>query len=93
MFSFDELTTYGEKWSVKNSESLSEVAINAVASTEVVNSNYGLSVCFHMVKGGTKFIPLSNNCSLNIGDTANLSKGRILTLEKAGEADIYRWEE
>ena len=57
---------------------------------EVVSSQYGNSVCFHMVGGGQTFIPLSNDSTLSIGETIDLSKAQLLTLGKDGESDILR---
>lgn len=64
----------------------------AVQSATVVPSQYGNSVCFVMVSGGQTFIPLSSTSNLGVGDSVNLSTARLLTLEKSGEADIYRVE-
>ena len=64
----------------------------AVESATVVASQYGNSVCFMMVNGGQTFIPLSSTSSLGVGDKVNLSTAKLLTLEKQGEADIYRVE-
>ena len=35
-------------------------------------------------------IPLSNDSSLSIGETIDLSKAQLLTLGKDGESDILR---
>ena len=64
----------------------------AVKSATVVASQYGNSVCFMMANGGQTFIPLSSTSSLGVGDSVDLSTAKLLTLEKQGEADIYRVE-
>lgn len=64
----------------------------AVVSATVVPSQYGNSVCFMMVGGGQTFIPLSQNSSKAVGDSIDLATAKLLTLEKQGEADIYRVE-
>lgn len=87
---FASLRTYADKWSVKSSRSFEADEIAAVSSAVVVNSQYGSSVCFHMVSGGQKFIPLSNDSSLGIGESVDLSKAQLVTLGKEGEADILR---
>ena len=89
---FSSLKTYAEKWSVKNSRNFTQEEIDAVDRASVVDSNYGSSVCFFMKGGGQTFIPLSNNSSLGVGDNVDLSKASLLTLERKGEADIYRVE-
>lgn len=83
---------YAGKWAVKATRGFSQEEISAVTKAEVVDSQYGNSVCFHMVGGGQTFIPLSTNSTLGLGDSVDLSKAKLLTLERAGEADIYRVE-
>lgn len=87
---FSKLQVYAGKWSVKATRSFGEDEINAVTKTEVVVSSYGNSVCFFMKNGGQTYIPLSNDSTLAVGDTVDLSKAELLTLEKEGESDIYR---
>ena len=83
---------YAGKWAVKATRGFSQEEIAAVTKAEVVDSQYGNSVCFHMVGGGQTFIPLSTNSTLGLGDSVDLNKAKLLTLERAGEADIYRVE-
>ena len=89
---FGSLRVYAGKWMVKASRSFTQEEIDAVDHASVVDSQYGSSVCFFMKGGGQTFIPLSTNSSLGIGDDVDLSKASLLTLERAGEADIYRVE-
>lgn len=89
---FSSLRVYAGKWAVKASRAFSEDEINAVEKAEVVDSQYGNSVCFHMVGGGQTFIPLSTNSTLGLGDSVDLSKAKLLTLERPGDTDIYRVE-
>ena len=89
---FSTLKSYAGKWNVTNSRNFTQEEINAVSSAVVVSSEYGNSVCFHMVSGGMTFIPLSNNSTKGIGESVNLSECKLLTLSKQGEADINRIE-
>lgn len=84
------LQIYAEKWQVKNSRSFSEAEKSSISKAEVVNSDYGLSVCFMLARGGRCYIPLSNQSMLGVGDTVNLDSAKLLTLGKSGEADIMR---
>jgi hypothetical protein len=43
-----------------------------------------------MKNGGLTFIPLSQDSSLGIGEEVDLTKAKVLTLGKSGEADIFR---
>ena len=87
---FTSLMVYAGKWNLKSARSFEKEEISAVSKAEVVSSQYGNSVCFHMVGGGQTFIPLSNDSNLSIGETIDLSKAELLTLGKDGESDILR---
>lgn len=89
---FSALRLYASKWGVKSSRSFTAEEIAAVSSASVVDSQYGMSVCFMMKSGGQTFIPLSNTSSKSIGDTVDLTTAKLLTLGREGEADIYRVE-
>lgn len=89
---FSSLRVYAGKWMLKSSRAFTAEEMAAVQSATVVPSQYGNSVCFVMVSGGQTFIPLSSTSNLGVGDSVNLSTAKLLTLEKSGEADIYRVE-
>lgn len=87
---FSKLQVYAGKWNLKASRGFDSEEIAAVSKAEVVASQYGNSVCFFMRAGGQTFIPLSSDSALAVGDTVDLSKAELLTLEKDGESDIVR---
>jgi hypothetical protein len=87
---FNQLRIYAGKWNVSNEAKFSQEEMDSVSKAEVVDSQYGLSVCFFMKSGGQTYIPLDQNSSKNVGDTIDLSQASVLTLSKQGEADIYR---
>lgn len=89
---FASLRTYAGKWAEKSRRAFSEEEVAAVSNAVVVNSNYGLSVCFMMKSGGQTFIPLSSTSSKGVGEIVDLSAATLVTLEKQGEADIVRVE-
>lgn len=89
---FNSLVQYATPWSVKETRDFTKEEIEAVAEAVVVPSQYGNSVCFTMVRGGQTYIPLSNNSSKGVGEYINLAEAKLLTLEKAGENDIFRIE-
>lgn len=89
---FNSLKVYAGKWAVKASRAFSQEEIDAIDSASVVDSQYGMSVCFFMKSGGQTFIPLSNTSSLNVGDSVNLATAKLLTLGREGESDIFRVE-
>ena len=87
---FSSLMVYAGKWNLKSARSFVAKEIAAVNKAEVVSSQYGNSACFYMVGGGQTFIPMSNDSTLSVGDSIDLSKAKLLTLEKDGESDILR---
>ena len=87
---FSSLRVYAGKWSEKKVEAFNAEEIALVDRAEVVESQYGLSVCFFMKAGGQSYIPLDQNSSAAIGDTIDLTKAKVVTLCKQGENDIYR---
>jgi hypothetical protein len=87
---FAGLQVYGGNWNVVASRNFDAEEIAAVKKAEVVASEYGNSVCFFMKSGGQTYIPLSNNSSLAIGDTVDLSSAKLLTLHRDGSEDITR---
>lgn len=87
---FSALRVYAGKWQEKKVESFKAEEIALVDKAEVVESQYGLSVCFFMKAGGQSYIPLDQNSSATIGDTIDLTKAQVVTLCKQGENDIYR---
>ena len=86
---FNALCVYA-KWSEKNVRAFTPEEIEAVAATKVVESKYGLSVCFTMTSGGNSYIPLDQSSTLTVNDTVDLTKAQLVTLQKQGEDDIYR---
>ena len=87
---FSALRIYAGKWSEKEARAFAPEEIAAVEKAEVVESQYGLSVCFMMKAGGQSYIPLDQNSSLGIGSVIDLSKAQLVTLQRPGEDDIYR---
>lgn len=88
---FSKLQVYAGKWNLKSSEALDAEDKEMFSSARVVSSNYGLSVCFFLKKGGQSYIPVSNNSkSVEVGDPVDLNKVVIETLSKEGEDDIMR---
>lgn len=87
---FASLRVYAGKWSVKETRSFSAEEIAAITMAVVVPSQYGNSVQFIRKDGGMSFIPLDQNANVGVGEVVNLTKAKLVTLEKQGEADIYR---
>ena len=82
---FETLKQYAGGYNVVNSCGFSDEEIAMVSKASVVASNYGASVCFFMKSGIQHYIPVSRDSVYNIGDSVDLSKAKILTLERDGE--------
>lgn len=80
------------KWEVSSSEKLSKEDIKNIDSIEVVDSEFGLSACFHLKSGGQSYMPLSKDSELSVGDEIDPKDAKILTLSREGDKDIYRLE-
>ena len=87
---FTGRTVYAGKWSVKNVALMSDADKAMVNRAEIVPSEYGMSVCFFMKAGGQTYIPVSNDCAVSVGESVDLNKVEVITLEKQGESDIER---
>lgn len=87
---FSNLRVYAGKWSVKGVRNFTSEEIAQVVQAVVVPSQYGNSVQFTMKSGGLTFIPLDQDSNCATGEVIDLTKAKLTTLEKSGEADIYR---
>ena len=87
---FNAIKVYAGKWQVKNTRTLTQEEIDAVQSASVVDSQYGLSVCFILRSGGQSYIPLDQNSTKSVGDSIDLSKAQLITLGREGDNDIMR---
>ena len=87
---FNSLRIYAGKWEVKETRDFTNEEIAAISQAVVVPSQFGSSVQFTMTAGGMTFLPLDQNSQLGTGELIDLSKAKLVTLGKSGEADIYR---
>lgn len=87
---FNAIKVYAGKWQVKNTRNFTQEEIDAVQSASVVDSQYGLSVCFILRSGGQSYIPLDQNSTKSVGDSIDLSKAQLITLGREGDDDIMR---
>ena len=87
---FNNLRVYAGKWSVKETRNFTADEIAQVSQAVVVPSQYGNSVQFTMKSGGLTYIQLDQNSDCAVGEVIDLTKAKLTTLGKSGEADIYR---
>lgn len=72
--------TVGHPWKVKDSRFFTWDEANLVLYAEVVSSQFGMSVCFHLNTGKTSCIPLSANSVACIGDIIDPAEVKVITL-------------
>lgn len=82
---FASLQKYATRYEVKNTRSFDAEELSQISSAKVVASQYGMSVCFYMVAGGQTYVPVSRDSICHVGDVVDVTKAKILTLEKDGE--------
>ena len=82
---FAGLQRYATRYEVKDIRSFNAEELAQISSAKVVTSQYGMSVCFYMVEGGQTYVPVSRDSVCQVGDAVDVTKAKILTLEKDGE--------
>lgn len=89
---FMTLRMYAGNWVLVDERPFDEEEKAAVNSAEVVDSQYGPSVCFMMKTGQRAYIPVSTNSKLKIGDAVDLNTAKLVTLFREGDGNITRVE-
>ena len=84
------LKVYAQKWSVKDERTLTAEELSGISAAKVVASQYGNSVCLTLVSGGQSYIPCATDCPLTVGEEVEPSALKVITLQRGGDADIYR---
>ena len=87
---FSDIKVYAGKWSVVKETPLAAEEIAMIESGVVVDSKFGLSVCFMMKAGGKTYFPVSADSEVGAGSIVDISKVRIIELAKSGEDNIIR---
>jgi hypothetical protein len=83
-------TNRKEIWHQTELRNFTREEIDDVLYADVVSSQYGNSVRFHLKGGGFSYIPLDKSSCLGVGEVVDLQIAQIVTLSKKGESDIYR---
>lgn len=86
----DNLQVYAQKWEETARGAFSKADRAKVETCVVVESEYGLSACFHLVGGGAQYMPLSNDVELEVDDVIDMEDAEVITLSRPGDSDIYR---
>lgn len=82
---FSGRTIYAQGWQEVARRGFTSDEIKEVVKAVVVDSQYGSSCCFMMAAGGNVYIPMSTNSVSGVGETLDLTKAQIVTLERNGE--------
>ena len=87
---FNDIKVYAGKWSVVKESPLSAEDAAMIASGVVVDSKFGLSVCFVMKSGGKTYFPVTSDSEVGAGSIVDINKVSIVELAKSGENNIIR---
>lgn len=85
---------YWTPWSVVDKRNLTQEEKESVKSAEIVESDFGMSVCFTLINGETSEVPLSTNSNskAHIGDIVDVNSISIITLHNDYDEEIHRIE-
>lgn len=90
----ESLKAYAEQYQVVDSFNFEAEEIASVKIAKVVSSQYGMSCCFYMKSGCQKYLPLSRDsqATANVGDVVDLTKAKVLILQRGDDDIINRLE-
>lgn len=72
---------YQPRWKCLSERPFNDQEKAAINSCEVVPSQHGMSVCFTMINGHKRFIPLDAQSSANLGDKPSKDQIHIKLIE------------
>ena len=87
---FNDIKVYAGKWSVVKESPLSAEDAALIESGVVVDSMFGLSVCFTMKAGGKTYFPVSSDSEVGAGSIVDINNIQVVELAKPGEDNIIR---
>lgn len=95
IFSFLKSYAVENPWTVNEEKTkyFTSEDVALIESAVVVSGDYGLSVKMRRKDGYISFAALSRDSKLAQGELVDLSRCKLLCLERRGEDDIYRLEE
>ena len=79
---FNNLKLYDNRWRVKSVRKFTVEEIAMVEKAQVIESQYGGSVCFFLKNGMATSVPLDNDAKSRIGDFIDMNTAEIVTLAK-----------
>jgi len=87
---FNDIKVYAGKWSVVKESPLSAEDAALIESGVVVDSKFGLSVCFTMKAGGQTYFPVSADSEVGVSSIVDINSISVVELAKSGENNIIR---
>jgi hypothetical protein len=87
---FSNVKIYAGNWNVKSVDKLEQADKDAIKNVVTTSSDYGISACFFLKRGGQFYIPMSRDANVGVGEVLDVDKIEVITLEKDGENDIQR---
>lgn len=87
---FEQGRIYSEGWTLVEDREFNEKEKSTVDNAVVEEGDFGLSVKFHLVKGGHFYIPLAKDSKLGTGEVVDINKLHLITLATNGRSNIQR---
>lgn len=89
----DAVKKYSEQYEVAYTSALSEGELKQMASAEVSQGTYGLSVRIHLLGGSTCYFPVSQDTVCSVGDPVDLTKVTMIVLTRGFDAHSIKWSQ
>lgn len=86
----ESVKVYAGKWSVVKETPLAAEDVALIDRGVVVDSKFGLSVCFTMKAGGQTYFPVSTDSEVGAGSIVDINNVQVVELAKPGEDNIIR---
>ena len=87
---FNDIKVYAGNWSVVKESPLAAEDAAMIDRGVVVESKFGLSVCFFMKEGGKTYFPISSDSEVGAGSIVDINSVSVVELAKSGENNIIR---
>lgn len=82
---FGNVKIYAEEWAETSVNALEQADKDILREVVTTESEYGISACFFLKKGGRFYIPMDRDSKVGIGEVLDMDKIKVKTLERSGE--------
>jgi hypothetical protein len=82
---FGNVKIYAEEWAETSVNALEQADKDILREVVTTESEYVISACFFLKKGGRFYIPMDRDSKVGIGEVLDMDKIKVKTLERSGE--------